>query len=751
MSSSLLLLIPVLVLIGLFLVRSARTELVTAAALRHSTPTARPQALTFAGHRYPMEQKDRLPVLLITLIYTATAFFSLGTTDAPQTPYDFADGQPVTIEISGDPAAVYGLRSYSGLGTGAYNVEVSADGQHWSTLWQRKDDPNDANRITGWYWADAQGYAPSYALEQKYNQLYKWLDITMENPQTIRYLRITGKADKGLLELSKLCLLDADGQPIPFNWTMADGSASDPALTAVLHADSAAAETPSWYNSTYFDEIYHARTAQEHIQGVYPYEITHPPLGKLIQGLGIRLFGMCPFGWRFMGTLFGVLMLPILYIFLKNMFGKTAVAACGTVLFAADFMHLTQTRIATIDTYGVFFILCMYFFMYRYLTLPKGASFAKGMVPLGLSGLMWGLGAASKWTVIYAAVGLAILYFMGFYQRLRDWGKAPGRTGWIVKTLLFSVLMFVIVPFFIYTLSYWPYAAANGSTAGPGRVLLDIAAFPFIQLPQLLQELVRPLAEGEQHVSPFSGHAPNIVDVMLNNQFYMLNYHQGVNQLHPYSSRWYEWMVNARPILYYMDNTIPGHTVRFAAFSNPVVCWTGLFAMLSCAARAFRLFRSRVAFTVCSGIIAAALVLIADPNLDPANLESGQLAPHLVLVAVLVLVYLLAGVGTAFLFTRPAPWASCVLVGFLSQLVPWMFIGRTTFEYHYFPSILFLVLAIAGLFNTLAEDCPKWKLPVYGLTGLTVGCYALFYPVLIGLSIPVWYEHLLTWLPGWPF
>jgi predicted membrane-bound mannosyltransferase len=79
----------------------------------------------------------------------------------------------------------------------------------------------------------------------------------------------------------------------------------------------------------------HARTAYEHIRGIYPYEITHPPLGKLILGLGIRLFGMTPFGWRFMGTLFGVLMLPILYCFLKNLFGKTAVSVCGTLLFAS--------------------------------------------------------------------------------------------------------------------------------------------------------------------------------------------------------------------------------------------------------------------------------------------------------------------------------------------------------------------------------------------------------------------------------
>ena len=52
--------------------------------------------------------------------------------------------------------------------------------------------------------------------------------------------------------------------------------------------------------------------------------------------LGILLFGMTPFGWRFMGTLFGVGMLPLLYVFLKNLFGRTSIAACGTILLAAD-------------------------------------------------------------------------------------------------------------------------------------------------------------------------------------------------------------------------------------------------------------------------------------------------------------------------------------------------------------------------------------------------------------------------------
>ena len=385
--------------------------------------------LAFAGRCHPMEKSDRLPVLLITVIYALTAFFQLGDLTAPQETYDFSAGSTALIRVEGEAVYTTGFRYYSGLGTGSYNIEISADGEHWSTLWQRKDDPEDTGKVTGYFFADAEGYPPNYALTQKYNQLYKWIDVTVENPQYVRYLRITGKADKEVLELSRLCLLGQDGQPVRFNWTGTEAER----FPQLFLVDETVPDRSTWHNSTYFDEIYHARTAKEHIDGVYPYEVTHPPLGKLLMGIGIRLFGMTPFGWRFTGTLFGVLMLPILYVFLKNMFRKTAVAACGTILFAAEFMHLTQTRIATIDTYGVFFILLMYFFMYRYLTLPAGTSFAKGTLPLFLSGLFWGRPASGRCFMPASALPFftswAFTRSCGTGRRMGRSAPAPGRPG----------------------------------------------------------------------------------------------------------------------------------------------------------------------------------------------------------------------------------------------------------------------------------------------------------------------------------
>lgn len=639
----------------------------------HLASQPRPR-LSFSLQRHPMTRTDALPLLLLCVCYAATAFFQLGSVTNPQSFASFAANETATIALA-EETTLSRILYYPGLNTGSYTLEVSTDGVTWRTLLSH---PENKEAQTDAYY-DWTGTSGALSFSHKYSEMFKWLELQPQESIRAAYIRITGHPDGGKrwLELGELALYDADGILISGERIRQ----TDENSALLLDEPSVIPETPSWYNSSYFDEIYHPRTALEHIRGIYPYEITHPPLGKLIMSLGIRAFGMTPFGWRFMGTLFGVGMLPILYIFLKNLFGKTAIATCGTILFAVDFMHLTQTRIGTIDTYGVFFILCMYYFMYRYLTtspwknrekteisLPgepsptsppkrvKPSSQARvGYLNLFLSGLMWGIGAASKWTVIYGAAGLALLYFIGLYFKWRDWPRAEGapRFGpWLAKTLLFSVLCFVLIPAVIYTLSYWPYAAAKGDAT--------------------LQTVIKE---------------------MINNQKYMFSYHEGVTEPHGYSSRWYQWIVNGRPILYYLDNSraAEGLKTAFGAFHNPLISWAGLAAIVTCG---IQVVRRRC--------------------------------------------------GVALFF----------VVGYLSQLVPWMFIFRTTFAYHYFPSVLFLVLALAYTMNDLwVRNAKGARVAVYGLTGASVALYAAFYPVLIGLTVASWYPaNFLRWIPGsWPF
>ena len=687
-----------------------------------------PRRLTLTLKHHPMERGDALPLLLLTAVYALTAFFQLGDFNAPQSmvkfqqgdSYEFSYNQPVTVDT---------VSLYTSLGTGYYTLE-----------WEEEDGR--------WY---------SLRPEQYYNSLFKWhileldrnvdqngLEITKDNdnldaeplgPITAARFRITASSaprDEGLW-LSELALWSG-GKALPQPDHVDEGTA------ALFDEHELWSDRYTYMNSTYFDEIYHPRTAYEHLNNVYPYEVSHPPLGKLIISIGIAMFGMVPFGWRFMGTLFGVLMVPILYVFLKNLFGKTPVALCGTALFTFDFMHLVQTRIATIDTYGVFFILVSYYFMYRWLAVPAGKKLRHYVLPLFLSGLFWGVGCASKWTVVYAGAGLALLWLLGMIFKAGDWHEAelaaqtqpvppevrrevteamfreeqpawtpprvPSFTAHAWGTVGLSVVFFVVIPLMIYTASYFPYAAAKGNGGSFLELAGQSAGWFWECLPERLEQYPEQMARVTENLAR-EGKTPGVadrigaffqaipdqsgnpVDLMLRNQYFMLTYHQSVHTPHPYQSNWYQWILDARPILYYQDFSTPGMRGIFASFNNPLVSWAGLLAFFAVAVQMVR---------------------------------------------------------------RKCGKALFIVLATLSQFVPWTAIGRVLFAYHYFPTVLFLCFAIAYLMDDMLNRKREGaRLAVYGFTGCTGLLYAIFYPELIGISVPNWYAtYFLRWFPSWP-
>ena len=480
--------------------------------------------------RYKMSRRDVFPMLLIIAVYALVAFTGLGRNSNPQTFCSFEKKGQAVVFHTENTAGVGGVMYYTGLGSsGGYTLSFSADGRSWT------DVPPESEEDT-------------YSMEQGHADLFKWFYRETDFPEA-RYVRITADITRTdtVLELGEFCLYDTAGNAVdPRDIQITTGPAGADCL---FDEQSLVPAESTYLNSTYFDEIYHARTAYEHIRNMEPYEVSHPPLGKLIIAAGIEMFGMTPFGWRFMGTLFGVAMLAILYIFIKNMFGKTAVAACGTLLFAFDFMHFTQTRISTIDTYSVFFVLLMYFFMYRYLSRDPDQSFRKSLVPLGLCGLFFGIGCAAKWTSVYAGLGLVFLYIVGVAFRwmyYRDTERKREFFPWLIKTVLFSILFFIIIPAVIYCLSYIPYGLAAGMSIS-GGMLWDSEFYKIIW----------------------------------DNQVFMFTYHSGLDATHPYGSSWYQWVLDIRPILYYRNiDTASAVKSSISAFGNPIVWWGGLLAML---------------------------------------------------------------------------------------------------------------------------------------------------------------------------
>lgn len=465
-----------------------------------------------------MTKADYIAMGAITLIYAVVAFVHLGNMSAPETEYSFVQQGAVVADL-GEDKAIGQIHDFLGYQNNTkYYVEYSSDNVNWTPLYGT-DNPMDAGGVFCW----------------------NNIDINV----TARYFRISPAADNTADSMMELVFTDTSGAVVvPVN-------AQD--YSTLFDEQDEYEGRSTNMNGTYFDEIYHARTAYEMIHKLYCYENTHPPLGKFIMSIGIRIFGMCPFGWRFMGTLFGVLMLPVIYNFGKKFFKETWISAVTTVLFAFDFMHFVQTRIATIDVFVTLFIMLSYYFMYCYSRYSfYDTDLKKTFIPLGLCGIMMGFGWAAKWTGIYSSAGLAIIFFALMIQRFREYiyaSKAPEEKSGdiahshilgcfhknLIKTLLFCCVFFVVIPALIYILSYIPF------NDGTDR---------------------------------------NLITKVIEAQKTMYNYHSNLDATHPYSSKWWQWPIMYRPMWYY--SSVVSDTVRegISAFGNPLVWWAGIPAFL---------------------------------------------------------------------------------------------------------------------------------------------------------------------------
>ena len=351
-------------------------------------------------------------------------------------------------------------------------------------------------------------------------------------------------------------------------------------------------------------------------------------LGNAIITLSVHAFGIAPLPWLFVKAVFGILMLVVMYVFIKNMFGRTAAAVCGTLLLGFEFTHFTLSQSGSPEFDGVFFILLAYYFMYRHITTPPEAKFRKSLAPLALSGLAVGFGCVSDWTAPFAFVGLALIIVIRLIHLRKHYkkNKTPGFGAYLVKTLLFTVLFFGVVPIAIYCLCCIPYVLSRGIALNPEMLL-----------------------------------TPAIFDEVL-------------------KIAWDDLLLKISYI-----NT-GGIRSSLGVFGNPLVLWGGLVAMLLMVYRVFRYRDGKALF---------------------------------------------------------------ILIGFLSQFAPFIPVPYITLMYHYFPCSLFLVLALAHIFDTiLGRRRGNYKLAIYGFTAGAGVVFALFYPLLAGISMPQWYfQFILQWIP----
>ena len=188
-----------------------------------------------------------------------------------------------------------------------------------------------------------------------------------------------------------------------------------------------------------FDEVYYVDGARDYlahgveVTGSEPEFVVHPPVGKWLIALGIKIFGDNEFGWRFMGALLGSVMVLLIALIAQRLFRNSFLTISASALLAMDGLALVHSRTALLDIYLSFFVLlATYFFVMRW---------------HWWAGVALGLAVATKWSGLYF---LALFAAIALY---RAFTHHTGRE--LIKPTLKTALQYALLPISIYLSSYY--------------------------------------------------------------------------------------------------------------------------------------------------------------------------------------------------------------------------------------------------------------------------------------------------------
>jgi len=196
------------------------------------------------------------------------------------------------------------------------------------------------------------------------------------------------------------------------------------------------------------DEIYHAYTAEQWVEGNTDawlwntkvpdkgcaYEWTHPPLAKLFMAASMKIFGIHSWAWRLPAALLGTLSILLIYGIAITLFEQKSIALLAAALGSLDALPIVMSRIGMNDIYCSTFILVSVWAALRYRHY--------------LSALCLGAALACKWSAIYAAPLLALIYLIRPHPRHRYNFAYLAELTAVYATALVGVYLAGYIPFF---------------------------------------------------------------------------------------------------------------------------------------------------------------------------------------------------------------------------------------------------------------------------------------------------------------
>lgn len=179
--------------------------------------------------------------------------------------------------------------------------------------------------------------------------------------------------------------------------------------------------------------------------------------------------------------------------------------------------------------------------------------------------------------------------------------------------------------------------------------------------------------------------------IELNSQMYQAN--SNLTAGHPYSSKWYSWPVMARPIYFWLSDQQGGASEKIYLIGNPAIWWLSALAMF---------------------------YLVVDLAVRVVRRLWHQSEEH--------------------------NFIEVFLVGFfLVNLLPFVYVTRALFLYHYFPALIVAILTLVYLIDKI----PKKKTVFTVLLSASIVLFLFFAPINYGLKLSDRAFEKRVWFSSW--
>jgi dolichyl-phosphate-mannose--protein O-mannosyl transferase len=289
-----------------------------------------------------------------------------------------------------------------------------------------------------------------------------------------------------------------------------------------------------------FDEVYYAKNAYSlshhgveiDLQKHTAEFVVHPPVGKWLIAIGIKLFGYNEFGWRISAAVIGSLSITLIYFTAKKLFNTEFLSIAAAFLIMVDGLHLVHSRVALLDIFLMFFI------QIALLAILYGKYW--------ITGFALGLACATKWSGLYFTVAMALLVLAIDWLRHRYFGEEQPNLEVIAEDIPKRFLQFIGVPLVTYIATWTGWFITK---TGWDR-----------------------------------NYSTNIFKSLWHYHYEILNFHENLTEIHPYMANPWSWLIMGRPTSFYYQTPngcgASKCSQEVLALGTPFLYWSIAIALL---------------------------------------------------------------------------------------------------------------------------------------------------------------------------